>query len=553
WSNVLRYRGIQRDEDVDGLVDDWRPETHPDESEVIPVFATYGGPDPEEFAAGEGFAQWPRPGLGDLVNVVGGGNETREDGGGDLRVVHGMNGFNQRLKDDTDGDGEGDFDSFEFDHFVHLVAMGEQVATTVVPADDLDPRIPDFRRLPRLIAFPSGEFLDNIDSLSKPQIARRHSGESFEAVLDEVTGASRDVRFELALQDEDLSPSATTIRAVSREGLPPGSEVPVAPGVLKIGGELVVYGDATLDGSALVFGDCIRGVLRTQARDTERGTRIESLPGIYVGILSESVQESSAKLTGTGFDRFPRIGCVRLEDGEAEQAELRIYTTNDGTSLQMPVLPNGGGLFVGRYGTTARGFESGTPVFWHPIRAWDRFAEFSDDAELSFWAFSAQIRDAYLKRIYWDEQIKERTNLRIVVRLNEAVPWDARVQRVIHLSPDGATEDYTRQQVRDIPATENKLKFLYTMEDKRGDNFLGLQADRVEIRAFVIFENGAFDWNDPTAIGWKTTPILEGLNLEEFRCRFGVELTSVYGAQVDELEALGLLERADGCLRLTGR
>jgi len=45
--------------------------------------------------------------------------------------------------------------------------------------------------------------------------------------------------------------------------------------------------------------------------------------------------------------------------------------------------------------------------------------------------------------------------------------------------------------------------------------------------------------------------LVEGLRLEEFRRRFGQDLMSVYGAQVEELETLGLLERGDGCLRLT--
>jgi oxygen-independent coproporphyrinogen-3 oxidase len=45
--------------------------------------------------------------------------------------------------------------------------------------------------------------------------------------------------------------------------------------------------------------------------------------------------------------------------------------------------------------------------------------------------------------------------------------------------------------------------------------------------------------------------LVEGLRLEQFRRRFGQELISVYGAQVEELESLGLLERGDGCLRLT--
>jgi oxygen-independent coproporphyrinogen-3 oxidase len=45
--------------------------------------------------------------------------------------------------------------------------------------------------------------------------------------------------------------------------------------------------------------------------------------------------------------------------------------------------------------------------------------------------------------------------------------------------------------------------------------------------------------------------LVEGLRLKEFSRRFGQELISLYGAQVRELESLGLLEQADGCLRLT--
>jgi oxygen-independent coproporphyrinogen-3 oxidase len=47
--------------------------------------------------------------------------------------------------------------------------------------------------------------------------------------------------------------------------------------------------------------------------------------------------------------------------------------------------------------------------------------------------------------------------------------------------------------------------------------------------------------------------LVEGLSLAAFRRRFGVDLLSVYGPAVAELTALGLLERADGRLRLTPR
>jgi len=47
--------------------------------------------------------------------------------------------------------------------------------------------------------------------------------------------------------------------------------------------------------------------------------------------------------------------------------------------------------------------------------------------------------------------------------------------------------------------------------------------------------------------------LTEGLSLKGFRQRFRVELAEKYCHQVQELESLGLLERADGHLRLTSR
>ena len=43
----------------------------------------------------------------------------------------------------------------------------------------------------------------------------------------------------------------------------------------------------------------------------------------------------------------------------------------------------------------------------------------------------------------------------------------------------------------------------------------------------------------------------DGVRLQDFQDRFGESLTAVYGAQVDELTGLGLIELCDGALRLT--
>ena len=47
--------------------------------------------------------------------------------------------------------------------------------------------------------------------------------------------------------------------------------------------------------------------------------------------------------------------------------------------------------------------------------------------------------------------------------------------------------------------------------------------------------------------------LLHGVALDEFRARFGVTPDEAFGPALAKHEALGLLERADGRLRLTDR
>ncbi|PHJ36753.1 hypothetical protein P378_20435 [Desulforamulus profundi] len=47
--------------------------------------------------------------------------------------------------------------------------------------------------------------------------------------------------------------------------------------------------------------------------------------------------------------------------------------------------------------------------------------------------------------------------------------------------------------------------------------------------------------------------LIPGVNLADFRQRFGIGLTEVFGRQVRELEKKGLVELVDGYLRLTGK
>jgi hypothetical protein len=248
---------------------------------------------------------------------------------------------------------------------------------------------------------------------------------------------------------------------------------------------------------------------------------VEALFGIHVGLLTEGVTESSNQIVGTGFANWPRTqGVGRLEDPEGDRAELFLYTKNEQSSLTMPQSDLGSGIFRGRYGSIAGTFESGMPVFWQPVRRWDRFSEYSDNAELSYFSIKTQITDAFIKRVWWEEgPATPRTNVRVMIRLNEGIDWNASAENVLWLSRDGDSNDLGSVGVapwaQQVSTKEGSpLRFLGACEDPLGDNLIRLQADKVELRLFVVYEEGAFVWNDPSAVGWKGTPIVEQVGIE---------------------------------------
>jgi hypothetical protein len=469
---------------------------------------------------------WPLPGDNDDITLVSGDDKVREGGG--LTVFWAMQGFDERLRGKTSLEGQGEIEAFDFgETHVHLFALNIATENRFSPmTEEINPRTAEMRGMTRLMAFPSGEMPDNTDALSTPRIGASATGNTFAGIVDEILGKSRIPQFGLCLTDENLGESDQTITVTSVEGTPNAADVPPAPVVFKLGGELIVARDVGIVGSGLQFSGCIRGVMRSTPRNHEQGTPCEVLFGVYVGILTDSVSESTNQIVGTGFENWPRrMGVGRLEDPEGDRAELFLYTRNDRNALTMPQSDVGSGIFRGRYGSQAGTFESGMPVFWHPVRTWDRFSEYNDDPELSFFSIKTQITDAFIKRVWWEEgSIPERTNVRVLIRLNEGVDWNATADNVLWLSRDGDSAGGSLGRPGDTSNAPwaqqaagkkgSALGFLGACEDPNGDNLIRLQADRIECRIFVIYEQGAFVWNDASVSGWKGTPKLESFNIE---------------------------------------
>jgi hypothetical protein len=437
-----------------------------------------------------------------------------------------MTSTDERLYDITEPDGPGEVEPYEFDIFMHLFALNDALDHEYKPSGNLDVRKADHRDSTRLCAFPTGEMMDNLDNLSPSRIGVRWNGAVTPCGIDEVTGENRNVLYPLTLTDEELTDSATVFSVISSEGVPDEADIPEGPGLLRIGDELCVFGQAEDVGGQLQFSEVTRGVLRTLPGTYQRGAPVEVLFGCRVAILTGGVTGPSNILMGRGFQRFPPMGVVRMESPESEQADLRLYTINKATEVQMPVNDTGGGIFTGRYGTNALSFEAGTPVFFHPVRVWDRYADSSNDPQLAYWSFSTQLSEALIKRIYWDEgQRPKNVQFRVFARVDEAAPWEATMRNQLWLSrdtegegqdrPGGEGEERSlRIKDRRTSETDDPRKFLYVMERKQGDNLLNLQANKIEVRVFVVYRTGAFQWADPSVSGWKGSPIMQRFAIE---------------------------------------
>jgi hypothetical protein len=429
-----------------------------------------------------------------------------------------MKSTNQRL---YDFDGNDSIEPWDFDEFQHFFALTRQVGARFDPSEGLEVRRRDYRTYTRLLCFPSGEMPDNAPAMNGPWIGRSVEGAITACTIDEITGSGRRTSWDFTLQ-ESISATDTTIILISPEGIPDEADMPEGPGTLRVGDEMIVWDEVAIEDNAMAFTGCIRGTMLSDPQPAEIGTRAEPMFGIYVAILNSAVDNQTNTIPAKGLGKFPPTGVVRLEDTEGEDAELRLYTTNVVTELRMPIAEGvGSGLFLGRYGSVSRPFQSGTPVFFHPVRTWDRFSDFVDNPEIACFSFSYKFKDAFIKRVLWKEgQMPAYTNTRVVVRLDDSVGWNAKADDVLFLSRDGGrSEDSVPEKFkRRLKDAGSALKFLRAMEQPKAANLLGIntgvQADTVEARIYCIYEKGAFQWTNPRINAWKQSPIVQLFAIE---------------------------------------
>jgi type II secretory pathway pseudopilin PulG len=275
--------------------------------------------------------------------------------------------------------------------------------------------------------------------------------------------------------------------------------LPSDAGLLRIGGEIVCYDVVDPATGAIQIATGGRAMLGTTEESHEVGSTATFLEGWTVSTLSAAISASDATLPLTDLTDFPREGTLRV--GE----ELVHYSALYGAGPTMPRLSSvpgrmdrkGGGLFRGRFGSPASPQAASTPVILHPFRYWDRWADRADAPELAYFGVSFDQPNAFWRSSFFEaeEPSSGMARVEVLQRVTQsagqpALPWDAEPE------PGG-----------DLSLLEEGF------EETQGRP-IGTQADRLEWRAYVRFQPGAFDPAAGASHGWKQTPRLRLLGAE---------------------------------------
>jgi hypothetical protein len=265
-------------------------------------------------------------------------------------------------------------------------------------------------------------------------------------------------------------------------------------GLVRIGDEVLCYASYDAPSGVLTVAQNGRGMLGTDPQPHDAGEPIALLQHLPVSVLTSGVGADDAFLSLVNLEEFPRQGLVWIED------ELVHYTWQDGTGLGMPrgsaepgaMDRDGPGLFRGRFGTTPNAHGAGTPVVLHPFRYWDRWAEKADAPELHYLGASLAQPAAFWRTTFFDveEPGVSGPRLGVLVRTDPSVPWDADPQET-----DG-------------------LDVLYDGLREGAGVPVGAQADRLEWRVFVRWDQDSYDPAGGMLHGWKASPRLRYLGAE---------------------------------------
>jgi hypothetical protein len=267
-------------------------------------------------------------------------------------------------------------------------------------------------------------------------------------------------------------------------------ELPGNGGLLRIGEEILAYASRDPQTGRIELAQDGRGRLGTRAQAHETHDPVLFLEHRVATVLVGPVGASDSTLPVASTDGFPPEGLVLVGD------ELLHYTHQRGNAFEMPrasTVPGamdgrGEGLFRGRFGSQPAAHAAGDAVILFPLRYPDRWARRADAPELAYFGFGVSQPSAFWSGVFFDKQDSDSARLGLVQRTSPDVPWDA------------------------DPEQDERLRVLGHGELEGRPVPIGRQTDRIEWRAFVEYQAGAFDPISGVAHGWRQTPRLTMLS-----------------------------------------
>ena len=126
-----------------------------------------------------------------------------------------------------------------------------------------------------------------------------------------------------------------------------------------------------------------------------------------------------------------------------------------------------------------------------PFRHWDRYADFSDDPELSYYQLTTNEAPVFFRDLRWRQETTD-SRVRVIarVRTDSLAPWTA------------------------DPADYPGLWEFQGGASQSEPHRIERQASRLEIRFHTVYQPGSIDLQAFTQHGWKTSARVENVRLQ---------------------------------------
>ncbi|MEC8253034.1 MAG: hypothetical protein VX044_07455 [Planctomycetota bacterium] len=392
-----------------------------------------------------------------------------------------------------------------------LIAFRDEVRNQYIgPPGDAQSQIRDPRQFDRIVKFPSGElpaaFCPN------PAIGGGVSGEQpIQGVVDEVEVVQH-IAPDLVLEEvmDANAQQLVVLRRVTYNSVAAWgtsgdflASFPEGGGLIQVDDEIMAYtarNSRDQNTGVIELSANGRGLLNTEPRGHDRGARVKFLSQRPAAILAGGVGGNESVLTVQDLSPLPIAGTLLMGQ------ELLHYTwsRNSANTLEMPNWyppnPDGTvdasssaarGLFRGRYGTAPQGASTGDVVIQFPFRHWDRYADFSDDPELSYFQITTNEAPVFYRDLQWREETTD-PRVRVIcrVRTDSLAPWTASPESYPGLweFSGGASDSEPHRIAR--------------------------QASRLEVRFHTVYQPGCVDLQAFTQHGWKTSARVEDVRVQ---------------------------------------